>query len=313
MNKGHRIQWHMAFRAAIRLEMAEDKEDLRQEEEYLLNTASLQIDILIYKLSPQCTLHNEIGRLFAKYNIVEYKSPKDELGIDEFFKAYAYAALFKSSGETQDSIKAEDVTITFIRAKKPCKLFRTLQQKGCEVHKQFQGIYYLDWHCGLYFKTQIIVTNELQQKHIWLRSLSDNLSKDAARQLIYSAERFTDGIQKVYADSVLEAVMRSNEEIYRQLRMEDDGNVCQALMELMADEVEAIREKCRVEGLAEGRREGRREGRVEGRADGVSSARMMCYLNMKERNYTEEEALAISELTVEDAVKAIQLRKEGKI
>lgn len=299
----------MAFRAAMRLELAKDEAVLQQEEEYLLNTAALQVDMLIYKLLPEPVLQNEIGRFFLKYNIVAYKSPDDELGMDEFFKAYAYAALFKASGKTQDSIKVEDITVTFIRMRKPDKLFKELEQRKCIISPAYQGIYYLESPGGLGFRTQFIITRELSQEHIWLRSLSNNIDRETAQQLIVSVDQLIELQEKNCADSILEAVLSANQEIYRKLRMEDDAIMCQALMELMADEVEAIREKYRIEGIVEGRREGRKEGR----ADGISSARMMCYLNMKERNYTEEEALAISELTSEEAVKAIQLRKEGKI
>ncbi len=41
---------------------------------------------------------------------MEYKSPEDGLDIDAFYKAGAYAGLYKSYGETTDAIKADIVT-----------------------------------------------------------------------------------------------------------------------------------------------------------------------------------------------------------
>ena len=63
----------------------------------------------------QSFMKNEIGAIFKGHNIMEYKSPDDELNIDTFFKVIAYACLYKSKGHSVDDIKAHDITITFVR------------------------------------------------------------------------------------------------------------------------------------------------------------------------------------------------------
>ncbi len=43
-----------------------------------------------------------IGRIFRKYNIIEYKSPVDYLGIDDFYKVYGYLGFYKADTQEED-------------------------------------------------------------------------------------------------------------------------------------------------------------------------------------------------------------------
>ena len=52
---------------------------------------------------------------FRRHNIVEFKSPEDELSIDVFYKTQAYACLYKASGETVNAIPAEEITLSLFR------------------------------------------------------------------------------------------------------------------------------------------------------------------------------------------------------
>ena len=133
-----KVQWHPGFVAAMNLEFAENREDLEFEKEYNLNTKPLEIDLLIIKKKASVSISNEIGSFFRGHNIVEYKSPEDHLDIDVFYKAMAYAALYKSYGKTLDEIKADDVTVTLIREAKPEGLFRYLKKQ--DMQELFQRI-----------------------------------------------------------------------------------------------------------------------------------------------------------------------------
>lgn len=101
-----KIQWHQAFTAAVWLEFSENRDNLIYEKEYNLNTKPLEINLLVIKKQRHSHIYNEIGRLFRGHNILEYKSPEDHLNIDSFYKAIAYACLYKSYGETID-LRAE--------------------------------------------------------------------------------------------------------------------------------------------------------------------------------------------------------------
>ena len=49
------------------------------------------MDLLIIKKLSDVLIENEIGHIFKKYNVVEYKSPEDGLSIDDYYKAIDYA------------------------------------------------------------------------------------------------------------------------------------------------------------------------------------------------------------------------------
>ena len=89
--KDTKIQWHPGFVAAMNLEFAKDRERLIFEKEYNLNTKPLEIDLLVIRKDSSVRISNEIGSLFKGHNIMEYKSPRDALDIDAFYKAGAYA------------------------------------------------------------------------------------------------------------------------------------------------------------------------------------------------------------------------------
>ena len=117
------LQWHPAFYAGIRIEFAEEKEKLIFENEHQLGTKPKEIDVLIIKKNAHVEIRKNIGRIFRKYNIIEYKSPKDYLSIDDYYKVYGYACFYKSDTDTVNQIKAEEITITFVCKNRPRELF----------------------------------------------------------------------------------------------------------------------------------------------------------------------------------------------
>ena len=107
---------------------------------------------------------------------MEYKSPDDSLDIDAFYKTGAYASLYKSYGKTPDAVKANDVTVSFVRQAKPYGLFRYFREHDYLVTNPYRGIYYIQEK--VLFPTQIVVTKELMwEEHVWPGSLSDSLEK----------------------------------------------------------------------------------------------------------------------------------------
>ena len=69
---------------------------LEMHEEYLLSKKPLQMDILIIKKLKDIQIRKDIGRIFRKHNIIEYKSPSDNLSINDFYKVYGYACVYQS-------------------------------------------------------------------------------------------------------------------------------------------------------------------------------------------------------------------------
>lgn len=93
-----KIQWHPGFVAAMNLELSENRKDVIYEKEYNLNTKPLEIDLLVIKKETNIKLTNEIGKLFRGHNIMEYKSPNDELNIEI---SNPYAGIYYISGIVQ--------------------------------------------------------------------------------------------------------------------------------------------------------------------------------------------------------------------
>ena len=254
--KNKKIQWHPGFIAAMNLEFAKDREGLKFEKEYNLNTKPLEIDLLVIKKDSSVRISNEIGILFRGHNIMEYKSPEDSLDIDDFYKAGAYASLYKSYGKTTDAVRADDVTISLVREVKPEGLFRYFKEHNYPISNPYRGIYYIEGN--VLFPTQIVVTKELEEEsHIWLGALTERMKKQSMVRLLESVDRLTEKADKEFADSVLEVSIGANKQVIEELM--GDGDMCQALMEIMEPQL-LLREK-------KGREEGREEGRIEGTVD----------------------------------------------
>ena len=244
--KSQKLQWHPAFCSALRLELLEDAENLEFTDEFQLTEKPLQIDCTVVKVKKNCKIKNEIGKIFRKHNIFEYKSPMDELNIDTFYKAVAYACLYKVLPNHVNEIPAEEITITLIRDRKPVKLLGELEKSGYGYKKEAAGIYYVN---GAMFPVQIIVSSELDvDMHVQLKALTDRLEESLLRQYLLQASTF-EGREKNLADIVLQVIVNSNMEKVREWKG-SERIMCEALRVLMADE------------LNEERVEGQREGQI---------------------------------------------------
>ena len=73
------------------------------------------------------------------------------------------------------------------------------------------------------------------------------------------------------ADAVYAVSVAANYEVYDRIRRRNPI-MCEALRELMKEEIEKEKDIAIREGLAKGLAEGRAEGRVEGRAEGERKA-----------------------------------------
>ena len=68
----------------------------------------MAIDILIIKNTEGYKVKKNIGRIFRKYNIIEYKSPDDYLSIDDFYKVYGYTCFYKADTPTVNQIEVNE-------------------------------------------------------------------------------------------------------------------------------------------------------------------------------------------------------------
>ncbi len=294
------IQWHPPYIAAMNLELEDDRDTLVFIPEYTLNTGTLKIDLFMENTGER-SVKNEIGKIFCRYNVIEYKSPGDRLGIDAFIKTQGYACLFKSYGEKADSRKMDEITVSLIRRAKPEKLFLYFKEHGVKVENPYQGIYYI--MDMVLFPTQIIVTKDLDsEKHRWLCALSGQLKEKDLRGLLTSISCLKGKMEKEYADSVLEAALKANRELAEQLRSDD--KMSKTLMEIMEPVLTEVKQEYMREGMKEGMKEGMREGRREGRREGMVYA----YYEM---NLSTNEIAKKLQLSEKEVLEIIQ-KKDGQ-
>jgi hypothetical protein len=242
-------QWHPGFTAAMQMELKDNREDLVFEEEHSLSKKPLQIDLLVIKNEKNVVLKNRIGKLFKRYNVLEYKSPDDEMGVDTFYKVVAYACLYKAESDVENGYEAKDITITLIRHRKPVRLMQYLKQEGYELTEAYPGIYYISGKTM--FDVQIIVSREVEEKeHVWLYSLQRDISWEAYYRLLMSIDELEAKEKEEYGEAVLEVVSRANMENIEKWKEAEE--MCATLEKIMAPELEQKKQ----EGIWEGRQEG---------------------------------------------------------
>jgi len=233
------IGWHPGFYSAAELEFLSNKSDLEFQREYNLSKEPIRMDLLVIKKLSDVCIENEVGHLFKKYNVIEYKSPEDSLTIDDYYKTVSYASLYKSSGETAGRIPAEEVTVSIFRESYPRKLFEELKKMGSVIKEYRPGIYYITGRKVL-FDTQIIVTGQLDKKrHHSLRILSRNVREDDVEGFIREAEQLIEPGDRNNVDAVLQASVSANKEVYKRIRRRK-GVMCDALKELFKEDFDKM-------------------------------------------------------------------------
>ena len=212
------------------------KNSLSYDREYVLSKQSPVMDMLIIKKKSDVKIDNAIGRIFRRYNIVEYKSPKAGLTIDDVYKVVSYAGLYKAHGARVNSVPAEDMSISIFRHTYPSMLFKVLEKMpSVRVDEKFSGIYYVSGIINI--PLQIVITKELNDRgYEALRVLSANASKDDIKHFIKETELLEDKDDKINADAILQVSISANKDLYEMVRREN--TMCQALRDLMKDEID---------------------------------------------------------------------------
>lgn len=246
-----RLQWHSGFSAALRVELEDELDELCIEDEHMLSKKPMQIDVLVVKKKGEQPIRKNIGRIFRKHNIIEYKSPEDYLSINDFYKVYGYTCFYQSETKRVKDIPPEGITMTFICNHYPQKLLEHLKKfKGIEVEKQEAGLYYL---LGDSFPIQLVIVKELsKEENYWLQNLRCNLKTGEEIQEV--VRRYEQVKHKAYYSDMMNLIVRAN-----QKQMEEEKNMCEALNELFAVELK----EADLRGRKEGRKEGRSVGQIE--------------------------------------------------
>ena len=231
------IQWHPGFYGAAELEFISNKGDLEFQREFNLSKEPIRMDLLIIKKLSNVRTENEIGHIFRKFNVVEYKSNDDALSIDDYYKTVGYACLYKGLGETVDQIPANELTISIFRESYPREMFEAMKNLGLEIKERYPGIYYISGKQAL-FDTQIVVTKQLDREtHRTLRVLSKHVKEEDIRRFVEKATQMSEPGDRNNVDAVLQVSVSANKEIYEAIRR-CDKVMCEALRELMKEDFE---------------------------------------------------------------------------
>ena len=244
---GKPLQWHPAFQAVLQIEFAEEAEHLQFLKEYNLTDSPLRIDTLIVKMEAGVRLRKKIGRIFRRYNIIEYKGPKDSHTVNSFFKVNSYAGLLQSGTRREREIPPEEITITLVGNHYPRKVIAFLKTRyGVRVENPYPGIFYIE---GLLFPIQVLVQRKLEQgENLWLNCLRQDL--DGTKDVEALARAYKGKDKDPLYSAAMDLIVRANRKVY-----EEGMRMCDALNELFADKLELQR----MEGITEGKTEGKAE------------------------------------------------------
>jgi hypothetical protein len=237
-----KIQWHPAFCSAMKLELRKNKKDLHYYNEHNLNRKPLQIDLLVIMKEKDAVIDNELGKIFLGHNIMEYKSPDDSMNNDTYFKVLAYAYLYKANESRVDEILLDDITISLIRDIKPIKLLKWFKKHNYIMDKPYNGIYYIEKDG--FFKTQVIVSSELDKEHHeWITTLTKKLKVEQAQQLIENIENLTEKDELDLAESVFNVVSEVHFKKFKQIKEDSKLMLNRRFMELIKPEFDEAVDK----------------------------------------------------------------------
>lgn len=227
------IDWHAGFVAAMKLDLIENEKDLVYNDEQTVANRAQRLDLLIIKNENGAKIINPIGAMFGKYNICEYKNPKEVLNYEAFFKTLAYTCLYLYESR-QAHYTVADYTMTFVREPYPRELFKQLQLDGISITPVIPGIYNIK--NNLPFRTQVIVTKEISNEYgAWLRCLTKHGTEDNLENIIKKTPTLV-GHNKDNADVVMNIFTASNRGLIDR-KMKEDPDMCEAVNELFADQI----------------------------------------------------------------------------
>lgn len=130
-------------------------------------------------------------------------------------------------------------------------MFRSLKEYGLEIKEKYKGIYYIE---RLFIPAQVVVTGELEgRRHRSLKILSRNVMSEDVRGFIEDAQKLTGQGERANVDAVLQVSVSANNELYKEMRR--SSSMCEALRQLMWDDIQAEVQKGRQEGMLRRSRE----------------------------------------------------------
>jgi hypothetical protein len=289
MRKGDdsKIHWHPAFIAAIKMELEPYLNEIEILPEYSLTAEPLKIDCIIIKKSKELVIKKNFATIFKDWNIIEYKSPRDHVSVNDFHKVYAYACLYSVIKKAP----VNNMTITFIESRHPKKLIDFLVNiRKYKVEKTAPGIYTVN---GDVILMQIINSRYLSVRETgWLKNLRDNLNKNEALKFSNIVNTIVD---KELIKPYIDVVYRANPEAFKEAMEMGTPSLIELVMETKAGRnwVEERQTEAKTQGITEGISKGRTIGETNA---GIKIARNMKSGGMPNKLISQYTGLPLSKV-----------------
>ena len=215
--KAEKIRWHLGFQGGMELELRQWKADLEFNPEEPLSKEALVMDLLIIKRRKEVVIDHPLASFYKTWNLVEYKSPNDELSINTFYKTLGYAHLFAGLAETVHGIPMSEISITMIRNAFPIALFRELGQQGIPPVEVLPGVWALDnYLTAVPLPIRWIITSQTDPRwSLPLKMLSPNVDPETMMEFIDMQRNLTEPGDYNNANAVLKISIAANPETMR--------------------------------------------------------------------------------------------------
>ena len=165
--KEKKTKWHAPMYRGLQLDLRGSQ--LHFEDNISLSEEALEIDAVIIK-DAKIKVNKDIGAIFRKYNVCEFKSVTDHFSISDYAKVIGYASLYSAF----KNVDMTDITITIVVAKYPQKLVKYLtQERNLQVLDNGNGIHHI---MGDIYPVQILETKKLSDDNLFLKNLRNNLT-----------------------------------------------------------------------------------------------------------------------------------------
>jgi hypothetical protein len=215
-NSPVRIPWHTAFVQAMRLELEPYGDVLEFISEHQLTSEPQKIDLVIVKKAPGAVIDRNIARRFRTVNILEYKSPEDNVSAWDFYKTLNYATQYAY----QNKVNLRDMAITIVESRHPRELLKFFREdEKCTVTEDSPGITQV---AGYRPGIQIIETKKLAPADsLWLRGLNRGLNAETAGSIIEASRGKYGPDTEAYLHAVLLANAKAVVEVSKMSKTEE--------------------------------------------------------------------------------------------
>lgn len=245
-NEIDKVEYHYGFYGAVHASYEPTKVKMQYLQEHELGDEPVRMDMLILK-HDTTPLTDPVGSFFKTHNVLEYKSPADQLSVKDFYKVQGYALLYQGLSSEADAVSIRELTISIFRHTYPRKMFRELENSGFSIDMVHPGVYHVTGAISV--PVQIVVTSHLPEgEYEVFKVLAKNASKEDILNVLKLAEESTDPKMIDYIRAVMNVSASVNEALFKQIK--EEGTMNQAVRRIFKEELAQERKEGVLEALA---------------------------------------------------------------